>query len=93
MKRPYRRSAGRDRYRAIRTFEALEARRLLAGDLCTDDLPAADQVIVAGSVTAADAGATPATAYDLGIVDGARAISGRLGWFDYVDMFSFHNRA
>ncbi len=78
-------------------IENLEARQLLAGDLC--ELPnTADSIGIGvfGSqdqistlVHATDAGGTRETAARLGNLDGTRRLNGTLSWFDRVDAFQF----
>lgn len=78
-------------------IENLEARQLLAGDMCElpniadstgiGDLNARDQISTL--VHATDAGGTRETAARLGYLDGTRRLNGTLSWFDRADAFQF----
>ncbi|MEM9588542.1 MAG: S8 family serine peptidase [Planctomycetota bacterium] len=71
-------------------IESLEGRRLLAGDLSgCDDPTIVVGAAVPGQVSAMDAGSTPATAADIGSIDGTRRLAGTLGWYDSADTIRF----
>lgn len=91
------------RHRLLR-IQTLEERDLLAGDVLSsieatvnELAPPTDQVAPDVSISSssanlfqtADAGSTRGTAADLGSLDGDLRLSGRLGWFDRLDVLRF----
>jgi subtilisin family serine protease len=71
-------------------LEPLEARILLAADMCNDEDEASDAVeIDVAAIGTRDAGSTLSTAYDLGQLGTSRSYSGSVGGRDLRDVMRF----